>query len=189
MSTTSPISRKETRARLRADHERLVEQLRTVRSDNTKRARLHPSYICVWLHRWSHHNYRNGHRRLARILWHLNTIITGADIAEMSDIGPGLLIPTPACVAIMCSAGCNLTVMAFAGLGGELNSREDIGAGPGLPVVGDDVTIGAHAGVLGPVRIGDRVSFEPLAVASRNVPADQRVISPRFRTIDTEAAS
>lgn len=183
MTDSRPITRAETKARLRGDRERLLQLLREVHGDGDVRIGLHPSYICVLLHRWSHHHHRNGRRWLARLLWHLNTILTGADIAEISDLGPGLLIPSPAGVAIMAKAGRNLTVMPCAGLGGEMPSREDIGAGPGLPLVGDDATLGAHAGILGPVRIGDRVSIDPLACPSRDTPSDHRVLSPRFRVL------
>ncbi len=178
---------RETAERMRADHARLVEYLSRVRGEPVRRAWLHPAHVCVWLHRMSHHNYRNGRRWIARLIWHLNTLLTGADIAELSDLGPGLLIPSPVGVALMGRAGRNLTVLPCAGLGGEMGVSRDIGGGPGLPVVGDDVTIGPHSGVLGPVCVGDRVMLEACTGCVRDVASDHVVASPALRVFQRDA--
>jgi serine O-acetyltransferase len=134
------------------------------------------------LHRLSHHLYRAGHRYAARFLWHLNVLLTGADISEPAEIGEGLVVVSPAGTAIMCKAGRNLTVMPGAGVGGEIGRREDVGAGPGLPLLGDDVTLEPHSGVLGPIRIGDRVRVPAGVVLTQDVPtgAEIRGAAPRF---------
>src|SRR5438105_5363064 len=108
---------------------------------------MHPSFLCVLFYRLSNHFFRAGNKRIARVFWHLNMLITGADISPPVDLGGGLVIMTPAGTAIMGNAGRNLTVMACAGLGGEIGRHEDIGAGPGLPVLGDDVILEPHCGV------------------------------------------
>ena len=141
----------------------------------------HPSFLCALLHRLSHHFFRAGHRYVARFFWHLNVLLTGADISEPCDLGEGLVIVSPPGVAIMGKAGRNLTVMPCAGLGGELGRREDVGAGPGLPVLGDDVVLEPHCGVLGPVRIGHRVRLEAGTVVSEDVPDDTVISGPEPR--------
>ena len=143
----------------------------------------HPSFVCALLFRLSNHSYRAGHQRLARLVWHLNVIATGADISEPNDIGEGLLITSPPGTAITAKAGRNLTVMPCAGLGGELGRWEDVGAGPGLPVLGDDVTLEPHSGVLGPVRIGHRVRLTAGTVVTQDVPDDTIVEGPRPRFV------
>lgn len=174
---------RETRARIRADHRRFVAMRREQRPDAPGRAYLHPAFLAVLLYRLSNHLYRAGHPWLARLFWHLNLVLTGADISEPADIGEGFVVPTPAGVAIMGVAGRNLTVMACSGLGGEMGRRDDIGAGPGLPVLGDDVTMEPHTGALGPIRIGDSVRICAGAVVTGDVPANSVVAGHRTRVI------
>lgn len=173
----------QTRARIRADHARLVALLAAQQPDAPRSAYCHPSFVCVLLHRISNHLYRAHHRWFARIVWHLNVLLTGAEIAESCDLGEGLVIVTPPGVAIMGTAGRNLTVMACAGLGGEMGRHEDIGAGQGLPVVGDDVILEPHSGILGPVRIGHRVRVGLGCGVTKDVPDDAIVEGPRCRTL------
>lgn len=172
---------KQTFARIRSDHAQLVRLLAEHRSNPPHSARLHPGFICVALYRLSNHLYRARHPWVARMIWHMNLILTGADISEPANIDEGLVVPTPAGVAIMGTAGRNLTVMACSGLGGELGRREDIGAGPGLPIVGDDVIMEPHTGVLGPVRVGNRVRIRAGCVVTREVADDSVLEPPRAR--------
>ena len=174
---------KETFARLRADRARLSQFLASLGSERPDAMRLRPSYLCVFFHRMSHHFYRGGHRYIARLFWHLNIIFTGADISEPNDLAGGLLIVCPAGTAIMAKAGRNLTVMPGAGIGSELGRWEDIGAGPGLPVVGDDVVLEPHGAILGPVRIGNRVRVGAGFVVTVDVPDDIFVEGHRPRAI------
>jgi hypothetical protein len=85
----------ETRMRLRRDRERLERLFEEHGLPMPRRLRLHPSYQSVLLHRLSHHFFHNGHRFLARLFWHFNLLLTGADIAPLSEIGPGLVIVHP----------------------------------------------------------------------------------------------
>lgn len=176
-SSAGPIPWAETRARLARDRERLRSVLTRGTGPEIQSLFLHPGYLCVWLHRLAHHAARNGHRFLARIAWQLGIWITGADIHPHADLGPGLLIPYPAAVSISGKAGRDLTVMALGGVGGLLSKQEDIGAGPGHPVIGDGVYIGPHAGVLGPFTIGDGARIEAGCIVRQDLPAGQ-VVEP-----------
>ena len=181
--TQDSLTLKQTFARLRADRERLSQFLASLGSENPHRLLLHPSFLCVFFYRLSNHFYRRGHRFTARFFWHLNVILTGADISAPNDLEGGLLIVSPPGTAIMGKAGRNLTVMPCAGLGSELDRWEDIGAGPGLPVVGDDVILGPHGGALGPVRIGNRVRIGAGIAVTVDVPDDTIVEGPRPRIV------
>lgn len=172
---------KQTLAKLRADHVRLVSLLGARHPHPPSQAYFHPSFICVFLYRVSNHLYRSNHRWLARFIWHANVLLTGADISEPADLGEGLVVLHPAGVAIMGTAGRNLTVMACAGLGAELKRYEDIGAGPGFCLIGDDVVLEPHSGVLGPVRTGHRVRVGAGITLTRDVPDDTIVEGPRLR--------
>lgn len=169
------ITWKETRARLRKDRERLESMLRAQGLERRLFLFLCPSYMCVRLHRISHYLSARGWGKLARLFWHLNLQLTGADLHPESDIGGGLLIPNPAAVSFLAKAGENLTVMALAGAGGLMPDRKDIGAGPGYPVLGDDVVLAPHSGVLGPVRIGNRVRVSAGCIVSCDLADDSFV--------------
>jgi serine O-acetyltransferase len=173
---------RETRSRLRADRRRLAASLGRDGGGSWVTL-IHPSFVCAFLYRLSHHLHRSGRRFLARMCWQFNTLLTGADISPPSDLGEGLLIVNPPGTAISGSAGRNLTVMPSSGMGAEVGRRQDIGAGPGLPLLGDDVVLGAHTGVLGPVRIGHRVHIKTGAVVTFDVPQDTVVEGPVARML------
>lgn len=184
---TPPIGRQLTRQRLKEDLARLRTTSNKGWHSGGKVGRLHPSYLAVYLHRWSHFHFVNGRRWLSRLYWHLNLILTGADISPMCDLGGGLVLVFPMGTMIFGKAGRNLTVMGHCGLGGGMDSA-DIGAGPGLPVLGDDIHLHYHTIVLGPVHVGDRARMGPGVLVVRNVAADAVLLParPRFR-VATEA--
>jgi serine O-acetyltransferase len=125
---------------------------------------LDPAWQCVLLHRLSHLMWHNGHRKLGRLFMQLNSLVTGADIQPGSDLGGGLLVPSPCGVNISAKAGDNLTALALAGIGGSVRDA-DIGAGLGLPVLGDDVAAHQFTGIQGSIRLGNRAIVEPGAGA------------------------
>ncbi len=174
---------RETRALLRADYARLCEMLSDGDGRKPPLMFCHPSFLCVLLHRVSNHFQRAGHRFIARFFWHLNLLLTGADISELADLDGGLVILSPPGTAIMGRAGRNLTVMPCAGLGGETGRREDVGGGPGVPFLGDDVVLEPHCGVLGPVRVGNRVRVPAGIGLTQDVPDDACLEGPRTRLL------
>lgn len=143
------------RAILRADREQLEACLDACGAARGS-VRCTPAWVSVMLHRWSRWLFAHGRTIAARFVWQVNLWLTGADISPMSALGPGLVILHPFSVTIIGNAGRNLVVEGLGGLGGG-RSLEDVGAGPGVPVLGDDVWLERGAMVLGPVRIGDRV--------------------------------
>ncbi len=181
--TPVPLDVATTRSRLRADRERLRAWLQSHHQYQPPCLLFESRYLCVWLQRWSHWLHLRGHRGLARLMYHLNLMLTGADLPPQSATGGGWLVTAPVALTVCGKAGSNFTIGALAGLGGEMSSSEDRGAGPGLPVLGDNVTIGTHGGVLGAVRIGKDVSIAPGCVVRKDV-ADGSVveaIGPRVR--------
>ncbi|MGH9786941.1 MAG: serine O-acetyltransferase [Terriglobia bacterium] len=175
------LSWNETLARARADHRRIVSLLATHKARPRSRALFHPSFVCAFLYRISNHWFRAGHPHLARFVWHLNFLLTGADVDPRADLGEGLVILSPPGTTIMGTAGRNLTVMPCAGLGGAVGRSVDIGAGPGLPFLGDDVILEPHCGVLGPARVGHRVRVGAGIALSQDVPDDTLVELPKPR--------
>ena len=175
----------ETRRRLRADRERLLDCL--AQRGAPRALAFSPAWSCVRLHRYSHLLHTRGHPLLARLLWHLNLWLTGADISPASDLGEGLLIVHPFAVTIAGQAGRNLTIEGWGGMGGGL-AMDDIGAGPGLPVLGDDVRLDRSAMVLGPVHVGRGSRIGPGCTVVRDVEAGTEVAAPQPRVRRGRAA-
>lgn len=171
-----------TRARMREDRRRIAEHFSSLPGP-TPVLWLHPALQCVWLHRISFFLHANGHRLLARAVWHLNLLLTACDIGPTSDIGGGLVVCFPLAVTIFGRVGRNCTIRGHAAIGGGTERMDDIGAGPGLPVIGDDVTLGWGTLVLGPIRVGDRVVVGHGALISGDVPDDSLIpdVKPLMR--------
>jgi serine O-acetyltransferase len=170
-----------TLACLSADRRRIV-QLLSGQGNVVGGAWLHPSFVCVVLYRLAHYFHVKGHSLAARLLGQMNSFVTGADIPPATDAGEGLVIVSPAGTALYGKAGRNLTVMPCAGIGGELaGRREDIGGGPGFPVLGDDVVLEPHVGILGPCRVGDRARITAGTAIFSDVPPDTVAEGPRPR--------
>jgi serine O-acetyltransferase len=90
----------------------------------------------------------------------------GVEISPFAEIGEGL--------CVMHSTGIVIGPSVRIGRGLRIYQNVTLGDGstPGQPVIGDDVTIGAGACVLGGVHVGDRAVVGANAVVTRDVPAD-----------------
>lgn len=80
-----------------------------------------------------------------------------------ADIGPGLYVGHFGGIVLRrCRLGANCSISQSCRI-------EPDGTGAG-PVLGDRVWVGAHARILGPVRIGDRSTISACAVVKRDIP-------------------
>lgn len=129
-------------------------------------------YQAVVLHRLAH--WFKSHRIpvLGPAIARYNQFLTGVDIAPAARIGPGLRIAHGTGIvvgnAVEIGAGCLL--MQGVTLGAPTMAR--IGE---MPRVGNHVTLGANASVIGPVTIGDDVFIGAHALVTRDVPSKSRV--------------
>jgi serine O-acetyltransferase len=91
---------------------------------------------------------------------------SGAEISPYALIGPGLCLMHSVGIVIgpEVSIGRNLRIYQGVTLGD--------GSRPGQPKIGNDVTIGCNAAVLGRVSVGDRAVIGANAVVTRDVPDD-----------------
>ncbi|WP_430010161.1 serine O-acetyltransferase [Methylophaga lonarensis] len=176
----SSITWNETRQRIRADKQRLKTFYEQSPSGKPLWLLLNHSFLCVYLHRLSHFFFDRNNKVLARFFWHLNLLLTGADISPLSDIGGGLIVKYPLCVIIVGKLGENCTIEGHGGIGGGRDIK-DIGAGPGLPVIGNDVYMAMGSFILGPIEIGDGAYIEPKCFVTRTVPAGATVECPQPR--------
>ena len=167
----APISWNETRCRLKQDRRRVRAMVLSKFSSPPAILLFHPPYLCMVLYRTAHFFWRRGFGKIARFFTQLNSLVTGVDIHPHTELGGGMLIPHPVAVTVSGRAGSNFTMMPLSGIG-MLPRAKDVGAGPGLPVLGDDVWLGPGCGVIGPLRVGDRSRVAAGAAVTRNVRPD-----------------
>ena len=131
-------------------------------------------YQAVLLHRLAHWFKSRGIPVLGPAIARWNQFLTGVDIGPGAVIGPGLMIVH----------GQGIVVGGYAriGRGAILLQQVTIGSpDPGhretkMPVIGDDVFLGAGARIIGPITIGDGVFIGVNAVVTQDVPAGSRVV-------------
>lgn len=133
----------------------------------------YPGVHAVWGHRVSSRLWRHGHPLLARLCSALTLWLTGVDIHPAAVLGPGLFIDHAAGVVIgeTAEVGADVTIYHGVTLGGTSLDR-----GKRHPTVGDRVTIGAGAKVLGPITIGHDSRIGANAVVVKAVPSDSVVV-------------
>ncbi|MGA3007069.1 MAG: DapH/DapD/GlmU-related protein [Opitutaceae bacterium] len=134
-----------------------------------------PSIQAIFLHRLGRYLYLRGWRIVSRLLFTLNIVIWGTDIPPMTRIGSGFYMPHTVGVTIFGVLGDRV--------GGGSGNESDIGAGPGLPVLGDGVLIGARAMVVGPVRIGSGSLIGANSFVTFDVPENSTVVSQTAKII------
>ena len=133
----------------------------------------YPGVHAVWGHRISHWLWQRGARLAARALAELTRILTGVEIHPGAVLGAGLFIDHATGVVIgeTAEVGDDVTIFHGVTLGGT--GRE---TGKRHPTVGDRVTIGAGAKILGPIKIGDDSRIGANAVVVKEVPSSAVVV-------------
>ena len=129
-------------------------------------------YQAVVLHRLAHWFKAHGVPVLGPAIARYNHFLTGVDIAPAAKIGPGLRIAhgTGIVIGNAVEIGCDCLLMHGVTLGAPTLSR--IGD---MPKLGDRVTVGAQASLIGPVEVGDDVFVGAHALVTRDIPAGSRV--------------
>ena len=109
--------------------------------------------------------------RLAAARWRMWTIIGGISIPLRSQIGGGLQMAHTNGIVINVKSriGCNCDIFQGVTIGE---------ARGGCPTIGDHVTIGPGATILGAVRIGDGARIGPNSLVIHDVPPGAVVHAP-----------
>lgn len=169
---------------LDADWRRLVE-LGGADGRRPVSAFLHPRFASVWLFRHAAAAHFSGFRSLAKVLSFANFALFGCEIPSCLVIGPGLVMPHPNGVILGArSIGRNATIFQQVTLGAaevDFHYQADL-----RPCVGDLVTIGSGARVIGSVRLGDGCTVGANAVVLEDVPAGALAVGvpARARTVE-----
>ena len=133
----------------------------------------YPGLHAVLWHKMSHGLWRRGARLPARVVAHLGRFLTGIEIHPAARIGRRLIIDHGMGVVIGETAVVGDDVLLFHGvtLGGKSMRH-----GKRHPTLGDNVTVGAGAKILGPVFIGTGVQVGANAVVVTDVPNDHTAV-------------
>jgi len=135
---------------------------------------LHPRFLPIVLYRLSRAALLNALPVVPQMLSYLNQIFFGIEISPRCDIGPGIFFPHTSGTVIGASKiGRNGTIFQGVTLGArQIDMSYDLSLRPEL---GDFVTVGAGAKVLGGISLGDNVKVGANSVLLRSVPADATV--------------
>jgi serine O-acetyltransferase len=133
----------------------------------------YPGVHAVWGYRLAHRLWTGDRKLTARLLSQLVRAGTGVEIHPGATIGPGLFIDHGAGVVIgeTAEVGADVTLYQGVTLGGATWER-----GKRHPTVGDRVTVGAGAKVLGPIEIGHDSRIGANAVVVKPVPPNSVVV-------------
>jgi serine O-acetyltransferase len=157
----------------------VLELIRTIRRRDPARPGFGEALFCyaglhaVLWHRLSHWLWGRGLRGLARFSSHLARGLTGIEIHPGARLGRRLFIDHGMGVVIGETAEIGDDVLIYhgvtlGGLSGQPGKRH--------PTIEHDVTIGAGAQVLGPIRIGQGARVGANAVVVAPVPAGCTVV-------------
>lgn len=133
----------------------------------------YPGLHAVWGYRISHWLWHHRLRLAARVWSAMIRAFTAVDIHPGARLGPGLFIDhaTGVVVGETAEVGADVTIYHGVTLGGTSLER-----GKRHPTVGDRVTIGAGAKVLGPITIGEDSRIGANAVVVKPVPPNSVVV-------------
>lgn len=144
---------------------------------------LYPNVHAIISHRIAHWFFIKKRFFIARFISQLSRFITGIEIHPGAQIGRGLFIDHGMGVVIGETAeiGDNVTIYHGVTLGGTGKDK-----GKRHPTVGNNVTIGCGAKVLGPINIGDGAKIGANSVVLEDVPAGATAVGIRAKNIIKE---
>ena len=133
----------------------------------------YPGLHAIWLHRITHRLWKSGARISARLVSQLGRFLAGVEIHPGACIGQRLFIDHGMGVVIGETAviGDDVTLYHGVTLGGTSLKK-----GRRHPELGDRVTVGAGAKILGNIKVGDDSRIGANAVVVKPVPENSVVV-------------
>lgn len=140
----------------------------------------YPGFHAIAAHRFIHELHRSGLPLLPRWLSNVNRFFTGIEIHPGARIGRGFFIDHGMGVVIgeTAEVGDDCTIYQGVSLGGRSLSH-----GKRHPTLGNNVTIGASAVLLGAITIGDNARIGGGSVVVRDVPANATAVGVPARVV------
>lgn len=133
----------------------------------------YPGLHAVWAHHLSRWLWRHGMRFLARLNSQMARLLTGIEIHPGAEIGRRLFIDHGMGVVIGETAivGDDVTLYQGVTLGGTGKEK-----GKRHPTLGNNISIGSGAKLLGNITIGDNCRVGAGSVVLRSVPANSTIV-------------
>jgi serine O-acetyltransferase len=140
----------------------------------------YPGFHAIAAHRFIHSLHRSGLPLLPRWLANVNRFFTGIEIHPNARIGRGFFIDHGMGVVIgeTAEVGDDCTIYQGVTLGGTSLSH-----GKRHPTLGNNVTVGVSAVVLGAITIGDNAKIGGGSVVVRDVPANATAVGVPARVV------
>jgi serine O-acetyltransferase len=140
----------------------------------------YPGFHAITAHRGIHALWKRRVPLLPRLLSEVVHRVTGIDIHPGATIGPGFFIDHGTGVVIGGTAivGRDVTIYQGVTLGGTSLQRKKR-----HPTIGDNVTVGSGAAVLGDITIGENVKIGANSVVVKDVPANSTVVGIPGRVV------
>jgi len=166
-------------SRLRSDLAAATSRDPAARS-RLETALTYPGLHALWAYRCAHWLWEQRLRFLARVVSSLARSLTGVDIHPAASIGERLFIDHATGVVIgeTTQIGDDVTIYQGVTLGGTSLAHEKR-----HPTIGNRVTIGAGAKILGPITIGDDSRVGANSVVVHSVPENSVVVGIPGRII------
>jgi serine O-acetyltransferase len=191
---TRPTRRR--RGRLRSARAHVTEYLDVIIARDPSihsrgEATLHPSVIAVSSHWAARHLYQRGLYKSARGLSMLARIASGGiEIHPGAQVGERFFIDHGCGVVIGETAiiGDDVTLFHQVTLG-STGWWKDTSGRRRHPCLGDGVTVGANATLLGPITIGDNAIIGAHAVVTADVASHARVYAARSKCVERSPSS
>lgn len=152
---------------------------------SANRHRRESQLILLWFRsaQWSLRHWGRVGRRLADLYRVLSSMGLSVELPAEASIGRELQLYHPHGIVLhpetVMGARCVLRHNVTIG-----NTTRSDGHSRGVPVVGNDVDLGAGSMVLGPISVGDRARIGAAAVVLRDVPPDAVAVGNPARVID-----
>jgi serine O-acetyltransferase len=133
----------------------------------------YPGLHAVWAHHLSHWLWRHGMRFLARLNSQFARLFTGIEIHPGAELGQRLFIDhgTGTVIGETAIVGNDVTLYQGVTLGGTGKEK-----GKRHPTLGNNISIGSGAKLLGNITIGDNCRVGAGSVVLRNVPANSTIV-------------
>lgn len=140
----------------------------------------YPGLHAKWMHTPEHWLWNHGARGLARVLSQVTRFFTGVEIHPAAQLGRRLFIDHAMGVVIgeTTVVGDDCVLYQGVTLGGTGNE-----SGKRHPTLGDRVTVGTGAKVLGNIHIGNNVRIGGNSVVVKDVPNDCTVVGIPGRVV------
>jgi serine O-acetyltransferase len=134
---------------------------------------LYPGLHAVWIHHLSHWLWLHGMRFLARFTSQIARLLTGIEIHPGAELGRRLFIDHGIGTVIGETAivGDDVTLYQGVTLGGTGKEK-----GKRHPTLGNGISVGSGAKLLGNITVGDNVRVGAGSVVLRNVPANSTIV-------------